>query len=162
MANGLLHRANGVGFFSYPVEFPEIRDPVSDFITVQSKRSGQFVDSHWFIEGLKNFKPAVVPIRQVLDAVLKRCGHSISLLKFDQDFVREGSELVVIEPFDLSFEFISNDVVVETSLHEHIQILDVVVTARNQCEQHLHAYHCLVVRTRVHRQAPPFTAGVGD
>ena len=77
----------------------------------------------------------VVSSRQLLDAVLDRRGHPISLFKIDQGFVREGSELVVAEPVDLGLKFCPDDVVVHASLHEHIHVLDVVVATRNHLEQ---------------------------
>lgn len=84
---------------------------------------------------LGGLRAPVVPIRELLYAGLDRRGHPVLLLEFNQGLVRERSELIIPQAFDLCFEFIPDDVVIEAGLHEHIHVLDVVVTARDQFEQ---------------------------
>ncbi len=100
-----------------------------NLVGIQLQFSGQFVDGHRLVECLENFEPPVVPIRELLDAVFDRRGHPVPLLEFDQGLVRERGELIVTQAFDLGFEFISDDVVIEAGLHKHIHVLDVVVAA---------------------------------
>ncbi len=54
-----------------------------NLIGVQIQFGDQFVDGHRFVECLKQFKPPVVPIRELLDAGLDWRGHPIPLLEFD-------------------------------------------------------------------------------
>ncbi len=119
----------------YTVEFLKIREPISNHIRLQSEIGNQLVDCHRFVECLEDFKPPVVPIRELLNAGLDWRGHSVPLLKFDQGFVRERGELIVTQAFDLGFEFILDDTIVEASLYEHIHVLDIVVAAGDRLEQ---------------------------
>nr|WP_193790385.1 hypothetical protein [Halobiforma lacisalsi] len=70
-----------------------------------------------------------------MDAALDRHGHPVPLLEFDQGLIRERGELIVPQAFDLGFEFIPGDIVIETGLYEHIHVLDIVVAAGDQFEQ---------------------------
>jgi len=62
-------------------------------------------------------------------------GHPIPLLEFNQGLVREGRELIVTQPVDLSLEFRLDDFVVEAGLYQLIHVLDVVVAVCDQFEQ---------------------------
>ncbi len=47
-------------FFASPFKFRNIRESVSDFIDVQSKLSGQFVNGPLIVDDVEDFEPAVV------------------------------------------------------------------------------------------------------
>jgi hypothetical protein len=135
IVTGLLHGTESVAISMDSVERREIRDPVANLGSIQVQFGGQSVDGHRFVECLEDFELMVVPIRQSLDVGFGWRGHPVPLLEFNQGLVREGRELIVAQPVDLSLGFRLDDIVVEPGLYQLIHILDVVVTPRDQFEQ---------------------------